>query len=133
VADHTRINIKDVEDAAPMFGFAPDMEARFATKPLELAQSGVSYQRLGPRFRQPFGHRHKRQEEVYVVVAGSGRLRLDDEIIEVAQWDAVRVPPGVIRCFEGGEGGIEYLAFGAPGGDPSVAVDAEQLPNWWTD
>jgi uncharacterized cupin superfamily protein len=132
VGSHTIVNLKDVEDQAPKFGHAPNLEARFASSALDLESSGVSYQRLAPNFRGPFGHRHKEQEELYVVVGGSGRLKLDDEVVEVSTWDAVRVPPQVTRCFEGGTEGIEILAFGAPR-TGAGAQDAEMIPNWWTD
>ena len=75
MARYTHLNLKqDVEDQAPNFGYAPNIEARFAGGSLELENSGVSYQRYAPNFRQPFGHRHKHQEEMYVIVGGSGRL-----------------------------------------------------------
>ena len=81
MAGHTIVNLKEIEDMAPQFGFAPDLEARFATGALGLEKSGLSYQRLAPDFRMPFGHRHKEQEEVYVIVSGGGRVKLDDEIV----------------------------------------------------
>jgi mannose-6-phosphate isomerase-like protein (cupin superfamily) len=130
---YTKVNLKDdVQDSAPRFGFAPDMEARFATKDLELEESGVGYERYAPNFRVPFGHTHKGQEEVYVVVSGNGRIKVDDEIIDFKQWDAIRVPAGVWRCFEAGAGGAEILAFGAPKLD-DPAADAEMQPGWWSD
>jgi mannose-6-phosphate isomerase-like protein (cupin superfamily) len=133
MADYTHVNLKqDVEDQAPNFGFAPNMEARFAKGDLELRGSGVSYQRMAPNFRQPFGHKHKTQEEVYVIVGGGGRIKLDDEVVDVRQWDALRIPPATIRCVEGGPDGLELLAFGAPSKDPA-REDVEPLPNWWTD
>jgi mannose-6-phosphate isomerase-like protein (cupin superfamily) len=133
VAAYTVVNLKqDVEDRAPKFGYAPNIEARFAAGDLELEQSGISYQRYAPNFRQPFGHNHKRQEEVYVILAGSGRIKLDDEIVELKQWDAVRVPPEVTRCFEGGPDGLELIAFGAPR-NGSAGEDAQPKPNWWAD
>jgi uncharacterized cupin superfamily protein len=86
---YTKVNLKqDVQDSAPSFGFAPDMEARFASGDLNLEQSGVGYERLAPNFRVPFGHTHKGQEELYVVVSGSGRVKIDEEIVEFGQWDA---------------------------------------------
>lgn len=132
MAEYTLVNLKEVEDSATKFGFAPDMEARFATNALQLEQSGVSFHRLAPGFRQPFGHKHNEQEELYVVLSGSGRVKLEDEIVELRQWDAVRVPPETARCFEGGPDGVQFLVFGAPHAD-SPAQDAEQLPGWWTD
>jgi uncharacterized cupin superfamily protein len=91
----TRRNIKEeVEDVGSNFDGAPDLEFRLATKPLGLEQFGLGYQRLPPDYRFPYGHTHERQEETYVVLSGSGRMKLDDEIVELKQWDAVRVSPG---------------------------------------
>lgn len=132
MAGYTVVNLKEVEDQAPKFGFAPDLEARFAADPLELEKSAVSYQRLGPDFRVPFGHRHKVQEELYVVLSGSARVKLDDEVVELRTLDAVRVPNATMRCFEGGPDGAEILAFGAPNTGPPRA-DGEPMPNWWSD
>ena len=129
---YTIVNLKDVEDAAPQFGFAPDLEARFATAPLELQKSGVSYQRLAPNFRMPWGHQHERQEELYVLLSGSARLKLDDEVVALKALDAVRVEPEIMRAFEAGPDGAEILAFGAPNTGPPSA-DTEPVPNWWRD
>ena len=133
MADFTRVNLKaDVEDSAPKGGLAPNLEARFATGDLGLEQSGVSYQRLAPGFRLPFGHRHEQQEELYVIASGSGRMKLEDEIIELTQWDAVRVPPGTTRSIEAGPDGLELIAFGAPNtGD--VGSDTSPQMGWWDD
>jgi mannose-6-phosphate isomerase-like protein (cupin superfamily) len=133
VAGYTIVNLKEVEDQAPRFGVAPNLEARFATVPLGLEKSGISYQRFAPNFRFPFGHKQKQQEELYVLLSGSGRVKLDDEIVELKTWDAVRVPPEIMRCFEAGPEGVEILAFGAPHAGSSPADDAEVAPNWWTD
>ena len=96
----TRINIKeDLEDLGPRFDGAPDLEFRAVTKALELERAALSYQRVPPGYRFPYGHTHKTQEEVYVVLSGSGRMKLDAEIVELKQWDAVRVTPGrTVRC-----------------------------------
>ena len=133
MAEHTIVNLKEIEDAATRLGFAPDLEARFATGALELEKSGLSYQRLAPGFRMPFGHRHKQQEEVYVIVSGSGRVKFDDEIAEVRQWDVLRVPGETMRAFEAGSDGVELLAFGAPYAGASPGDDAEVQPGWWSD
>ena len=129
MADYTLVNLEDVEDSAPKYGMA-GIEARFARQALELQNSGVSLQRLEPGFRAPFGHTHKEQEELYVLLRGSARVKLDDEILELRQWDAIRVPGATMRAFEAGPDGAELLAFGAPhhGGN-----DAELTPGWWTD
>jgi mannose-6-phosphate isomerase-like protein (cupin superfamily) len=131
MADYTKVNLKeDVEDQAPNFGLAPDLEARMARVPLELEQSGISYQRLAPNFRVPFAHRHKTQDEVYVVVSGSLRIKLETEIVELKQWDAVRVPKETMRGFESGPEGVEIIAIGAPHTGPG---DAEMENDWWSD
>jgi mannose-6-phosphate isomerase-like protein (cupin superfamily) len=131
VAAYTVANLKEVEDMAPRFGLSPDLETRFAAVPLELENSGLSHQRLAPGFRMPFGHRHKVQEELYVVVGGSARLKVDDDIVELGQWDAVRVASEAMRCFEAGPDGAEALAFGAPNTGPP-AEDVEMTPGWWS-
>jgi mannose-6-phosphate isomerase-like protein (cupin superfamily) len=130
MADYTIRNLREVEDSAPKFGFAPDMQARFAARELGLTESGVSLQRLAPDVDQPFGHRHKRQEELYVVVDGSGRAKLGDEVVELRRWDAVRVAPHVSRAFAAGPDGLEFLAFGAPAVE-SLPEDVEQEPSPW--
>jgi mannose-6-phosphate isomerase-like protein (cupin superfamily) len=130
----TIVNLKsDVEDKAPSFGFSPDLEARFAGPALELKESGFSYQRLAPNTRHPWGHRHEKQEEVYLVLSGSGRVKIDEEIVEVKPWDAVRVPGEHMRAFEAGPDGLEFLAFGAPNTGPVQADVRDMTPNWWSD
>ena len=99
-------NLKeDLEDVGSNFDGAPDLEFRLGTKALELEQSGLSYQRIPPGYRFPYGHTHKKQEEVYAVVRGSGRMKLDDETVEVKEWDVVRVPPGHVAGLRGRAGG----------------------------
>src|SRR5690349_16246478 len=106
---YTHIRLLDVNDSAPKFGFEENQEARFATEDLEAERTGVSFHRVKPSQRQGFAHRHEEAEEVYVVTAGSGRVRLDDDIVELAQYDAVRVAPQVARQFEAGPDGLELL------------------------
>jgi mannose-6-phosphate isomerase-like protein (cupin superfamily) len=132
MTDYTVANLKEVEDSAVKFGLAPNLEARFATGTLGLERSGVSYQRLAPNFRTPFGHRHQEQEELYVILSGSGRLKLDDDVVELRQWDAVRIPGALMRALEAGPEGVELLALGAPRSGASAANDAEMEPNWWS-
>ncbi len=120
-------NLKDdVENAAERFGLAPDLETRFGRTPLELEGGGFSYQRLAPNFELPFGHRHGSHEEVYVVLAGSGRARLDGEERELRQWDALRVAPTVARGFAAGPDGMELLVIGF-----GEAGDAEMIEGYW--
>jgi len=125
-------NLKaDLEDVGSNFDGDPGLEFRMATKALELEKSGLCYQRIPPNSRFPYGHIHTEQEEVYVVVRGSGRMKLDDEIVELEEWDAVRVPPGTWRGYEGGPEGLELLVFGAPslGENPRGDVVGER--DWW--
>ena len=101
----TRRNLKeDLEDVGSNFDGAPDLEFRLATKALELEQSGLGYQRVPPGYRFPYGHTHKTQEEVYVVLRGSGRMKLDDEIVELKEWDAVRIPARYVARLRGRPG-----------------------------
>jgi mannose-6-phosphate isomerase-like protein (cupin superfamily) len=131
---YTKVNLKeDVKDSAEDFGLAPNIEARFATSNLELEKSGMSYQRLAPGFRVPFGHKQKQQEEFYVVISGSGRAKIEDDIVEVKQWDVIRVPPEMMRGFEAGPDGAELLAVGAPNTGPDATTDGEMTPGWWSD
>ncbi len=127
MADYTVKNLKrDVEDQSVKFGYSPDMEARFAREDLGCTETGLSYQRFAPSVRQPFSHRHESQEEVYVVVGGSGRIALGDDAVEIERWDAVRVAPEVVRAFEAGPDGLEILAFGGHGTN-----DADTQPAGW--
>jgi mannose-6-phosphate isomerase-like protein (cupin superfamily) len=128
----TRLNIKeDLEDIGGVFDGPPGLEFRAATKALALERSALSYQRVPPGCRFPYGHTHETQEEVYVVVRGSGRMKVDDEIVELNEWDAVRVPPGAWRGYEAGPDGLELLVVGAPnlGDDPRGDVDG--MRGWW--
>src|SRR5690349_23435842 len=117
MAGYTKKNLQDVDNSAPD-GAGDALEARFARKHLDSEHLGVSYFRYGPGFRSPIGHRHREQEEAYVVVSGSGRIRLGDEVRELGQWDVVGVAPTIIRAFEGGPDGTGMVAIGAdrPGG-----------------
>jgi quinol monooxygenase YgiN/quercetin dioxygenase-like cupin family protein len=127
-APYTIEALTDTEDSAPKFGMGEIAEARFASDDLATQQTGVSHHRLRPGRRQPFGHRHDRAEEVYVVMSGSGRVKLDDEIAEVGRLDAIRVAPAVVRAFEAGPDGLELVACG-----PRFPGDGEVLRDWWTD
>jgi mannose-6-phosphate isomerase-like protein (cupin superfamily) len=130
----TRTNLKqDPEDVGANFDGAPGLEFRLATQALELERSGLGYQRIPPGYRFPYGHTHRMQEEVYVVVGGSGRMKLDDEVIELAAWDAVRVSPGTWRGYEAGPAGLELLVIGAPHLGPDPRDDVEGRRDWWAD
>lgn len=127
---YTRKNLNDVEDAAAKFGFEESQESRFVRGgDLDAEQTGLSFHRFRPGKRQGFAHRHDDVEEIYVVLSGSGRMKLDDEVIELERLDAIRVAPGVMRGFEADDGGLEILAFSPRREDDR----GEIVPNWWTD
>src|SRR4051794_15396431 len=127
-------NLKeDLEDVGARFDGSPDLEFRLATDALELEQSGLSLQRIPPGYRFPYGHTHETQEEVYVVVRGSGRMKLDDEIVELEEWDAVRVPPGTWRGYEAGPEGLVIMVIGAPSLGEARRDDVEGQRDWWAD
>jgi mannose-6-phosphate isomerase-like protein (cupin superfamily) len=125
-AQYTRKKLTEVEDSAPRFGLGENQQARFANRDLEVKDTGVSLHRLGAGRRSAFGHRHENAEEVYVVLTGSGRIKLDDEIVDLEKMDAIRVAPEVVRAFEAGPEGIEVLAFG-----PRREGDGEIIQGWW--
>jgi mannose-6-phosphate isomerase-like protein (cupin superfamily) len=119
-------NLKEIDDAAADRG--PDVEARFARKFLDSEHLGISYFRYGSGYRSPVGHRHREQEEAYVVIAGSGRARLDDQVVDLRQWDVLRVAPAVVRSFEGGPDGLELIAVGS---DRPEGGDGEMVEDHW--
>jgi mannose-6-phosphate isomerase-like protein (cupin superfamily) len=129
MADYTLVNMRsDVEDMAPRFGYSPNLEARYARGALGLHNSGMSYFRVAPNFRVPFGHRHGEQEEIYLVLSGNVRMKLEDEFVELGPMDAIRVPGTTTRGMETGPGGAELIAFGAPNTDNK---DAEMVSDFW--
>lgn len=133
MSDYSKVNLEEVEDSAPKFGFAPDLSARFAGRTLGAERIGLSLERLAPNKRAPFGHRHEKDEEIYVVVSGSGRLKIEEEIVDVAKWDAIRVPAHAARQFEAGPDGLEVLAFGESNTTDPSAPDGKIMPGWWSD
>jgi uncharacterized cupin superfamily protein len=129
MSDYTHKKLPDVEDMAPQFGMPSEMQARFAARPLGLDRTGLTYFRLAPGFRIPFGHRHEDQEEVYVVVRGSARIKVGDDVLELDELDAVRVAGDTIRNLEGGPDGAEVIAFGEHAGQDQ----SEMVQGWWSD
>ena len=128
MSDFTHRNLKQVHDSAPEFGFGEVAELRFAKDELDCERTGFTYHRVAPNTPPGFGHRHDEAEEVYVVIGGSGRVKLDDDIVDLERLDAVRLAPGVTRQFEGGPDGIEILVFGA-----RHEGDGETINDWWTE
>ena len=128
MADYAKKNLREVEDAAVKHGFSETQMARFAGGDLGCERIGLALEGVKPGRRQAFGHRHEEDEEVYVILDGSGRMRLGEEVIEVGPMDAIRVAPGVMRAFEAGPDGLELLAFGT-----HHEGDGEIDPGFWTD
>jgi quercetin dioxygenase-like cupin family protein len=123
MADYAMVNLLDIENAVG--DRVQGLEGRFARKHLGSTELGVSRFTYAPNVRMPGGHSHREQEEAYVVVSGSGRIRLDDEIREVRQWDVIRVAPSVVRAFEAGPDGLDIIAVGGskPEGGDGVPSD----------
>ncbi|WP_051471298.1 cupin domain-containing protein [Patulibacter minatonensis] len=124
MADWTRKNFADLQDRST----DADMQWRFSRNAVGSKDLGVSRFTYAPGKRMPFGHAHREQEEVYVVVAGSGRAKLDDEIVDVVAGDVVRVAPPVVRAFEAGDDGLELLCVG---GRKAPSGDTIRVPDFW--
>ena len=128
MSGYTKLNLKsDVPDMAEG-RMPPGIEAHFAKAALECEKSGVTYYKLGPDFHPPFGHNHAEQEEIYVIISGSARIKVEDEEMELGTLDAIRLAPEATRALKGGPEGCEVIAFGAP---KPAEQDAEMLPGWW--
>jgi mannose-6-phosphate isomerase-like protein (cupin superfamily) len=125
---YARTNIDDVPDLAPQFGMGELGEARYLREDVGAEGIGLTYYRMNPGRRTGFGHRHREAEELYVVLSGSGRVKVDDDVLDLRARDIVRVAPESVREFEAGPGGMELLATGT-----HVDGDSEMLGDWWTD
>jgi mannose-6-phosphate isomerase-like protein (cupin superfamily) len=123
-----QINLMDIDDSVA--GRAEGIEGRFGRTALESRDLGVSHWRYAPGFQSGTGHRHREQEEAYVVVSGSGRMLVDGEVLELRQWDVVRVAPEVTRAFAAGPDGLELIAVGGP---KPEGGDGEPAPAEWPD
>jgi mannose-6-phosphate isomerase-like protein (cupin superfamily) len=125
MSDYTIINLEDVPDSAPGsgLGFA---EVRFPTEAVGAKRTGFAHQRYRPGERQPFGHRHEEAEEVYFVISGSGRVKLDGEVRDLAANDILREAPEVVRSFAAGPDGMELIVFG-----PRRRGDGELVADYW--
>ncbi len=123
---YAKKNLREVEDMAVKQGLSDTQQARFPRVDLGAEQTAVNYLIIKPGKREAFAHRHRQAEEIYVVLGGSGRVKLDDELVDLAALDAVRVSPGVTRSFEAGSDGLEVLVFG-----PHVDGDAVMVRDFW--
>jgi mannose-6-phosphate isomerase-like protein (cupin superfamily) len=125
---YTIKNLMDIEDSAA--GRAAGIEARFGRKHIDSEHLGLTYMKYAPSTRSPMGHSHREQEEVYLVVSGSGRMKLDDDEVDLRQWDVVRVAPATVRAFESGPDGIEVIAIGSDRPEDGDGVPAPA--DWWS-
>jgi quercetin dioxygenase-like cupin family protein len=123
---YTHINLLDVDDSVA--GRAEGLESRFGRGPMGATDIGVSHWRYAPNFRSPMGHKHREQEEAYLVVSGSGQILLDGEVSDLKPWDLVRVSPDVVRAFAAGPEGMEIVAVGGP---KPEGGDGETSPLTW--
>lgn len=130
MAGYTVANLKEVDNQGPNFGIdESEFELRMARVGLDCEHCGVTYERLAPNYRVPYGHRHKQQEEIYILVNGSVRMKLEDELLDLKPFTAVRVAPETMRGFEAGPEGAELIAVGAPNTGPG---DGDVVPGWWS-
>jgi mannose-6-phosphate isomerase-like protein (cupin superfamily) len=125
--NYAKTNLRTVDDSAAQHGLSDTQEARFPRADLRAEQTGLNFLTIKPSRREAFAHRHERAEEIYVVLSGSGRVKLDDELVELEPLDTVRVGPGVTRSFEAGAEGLEVLIFG-----PHVEGDGEIVEDFWS-
>jgi mannose-6-phosphate isomerase-like protein (cupin superfamily) len=121
--DYAIVNLLEIEDSVG--DRVPGLEGRFSRKLIASRDLGISHFRYAPNLRSPRGHSHREQEEAYVVVTGSGRVRLDDEIRDIEQWNVIRVAPQVVRAFEAGPDGLELIAIGGPKPEDGDGVVAD--------
>ena len=129
MSDFTIVNLGDVENVAPKFQMPEGMDVRFPKRQLDCSVGGVGIEKLPAGVRQPFGHTHSEQEEIYVIAEGSGRVKLDDDVRDLHRWDILRVGAGTMRNFESGPDGMTLIAFGAPIGEQN---DGEIVQGWWS-
>ena len=130
MSDYTVVKVSDVPDQGPNLGIAPDVEIRFLRNDLGCEDCGVSYARIAPNGKRADGHRHKRQEEIYLLVSGSARIKVGDDIVDMQPWTAVRVPADTTRSLAAGPEGAEFVLVGAPNTGPGDAIDE---PDFWKD
>ena len=131
MAGYTVQNLKEIDNQGVNFGLDEnDIQLRMAKDPLECADCGLTYMRLGPGWRTPFGHNHKTQEEIYILVNGSARMKLEDKLVDMKPFTAVRVSPETMRSYEGGPEGAELIVIGTP---RTGGGDAEIVQGWWSD
>lgn len=119
-ANFTEIEGRNIGDST--------VHAVFSRRELDSPELGVSRFTFPPGERFPFAHRHREQHESYVVISGSGRMKLDDEIVELTQWDILSVDPEVGRQIEAGPDGLGLICIG---GSRPEGGDGERVEDFW--
>ena len=127
-ASYAKKNLREVKDSAAEHGLSASQEARFFRRDLGAEHTGMNYLIVKPGQREAFAHRHRSAEEIYVVIGGAGRVKLDHEFVDLRPLDAVRVSPGVARSFEASSDGLQVLIFG-----PHIESDGEMIENFWSE
>lgn len=130
MSGYKQVNLDDVKDQAPDFGLGEMGTARFARTAVGAECIGLAHYEMKPGKRPGFGHQHGTMEEMYVVVSGSGRFKLDDETIDVGPKDVIYCAPETMREWEAGPDGLELLAFGS---HAEGEGESNMQPGWWTD
>jgi mannose-6-phosphate isomerase-like protein (cupin superfamily) len=123
--DYSIKNLREVKDVAAEAGLSDSLEARFAHEDVDVDHTGFSFQVIKAGQRQPFAHKHGEAEEIYVIISGSGKLKLDDEVVDIGPLDAIRIGPSIVRAFQAGDDDIQMLVFG-----PRMPGDAEVVQDF---
>lgn len=128
MSDYTITRIEDVDD---VLGDYPG-EMRFLTDALGNEQVAITHRRM-PRHtggKGGYGHRHRTQEEIYLVVSGELEFKLGDDVVVVGPWTAVRVPPDTVRSVWNEAAEDAHLVIVSTRIDDPRA-DAESVPDFW--
>ena len=109
---------------------------------LDLQAVAIGLIKLPPNEGYTFTHRHRKQEEVYLVIEGSGYILVDDELLDLCKGDAVRVAPEARRALKAEkEGLLVFCAGGVAQGYPENPnsryliddgiPDYDDIPPWY--
>jgi mannose-6-phosphate isomerase-like protein (cupin superfamily) len=129
IGGYTVCEVGDVPDAFE--GKYPG-EMRFLTGPLDAEQVALTHRRMPPQSggKGSYGHRHKTQEELYLVLSGRLQFKLDDEVIELGPLAAVRVAPQTVRSVWN-EGPEEAVLLITSTRVEDVRQDVELVEDFW--
>ena len=89
-------------------------EKTFLHDALELTSCEISINTVPKGFKVPFNHKHKQNEEVYIVLNGEGAMTIDGEAVKVKEGSVVKVAPEAARTIENtGDGEFEFICIQA--------------------